>query len=392
MNTRNMSIVTHRAKWIIISPERIVEDGYVTVGGGKILESGRGKGPKDTRTKDHGFGVMMPALVNAHTHLDLTALAGILPTGQGFVPWVKAVITGKAALTDEDIAKGILEGRRLLLESGCVLAGDHRSFRLRDTSREKPVVHVFHEYLGADFPRAGIGCGNSSSSSLAAHAPHTTAPALIRNLKDHCRQRNQIFSMHVAESREERQFITGVNGNWAEFLASRGISFADWGLPAPSVVRHLERLGVLDECTLAVHLVEADRNDLEILKQNGVRVCLCPRSNRNLLARLPDVKAMLDTGMQPALGTDSLASVSSLDLFAEMRFLAREVPDIPPREIVAMGTLNGARALHREEKWGTLEPGKQADILFASLQATRSETLLESLLHETLPESPERVI
>jgi cytosine/adenosine deaminase-related metal-dependent hydrolase len=391
LNTRRMSIVTHRAKWIIISPERIVEDGYVTVGGGKVLESGRGKGPKDTRTKDHGFGVMMPALVNAHTHLDLTPLAGTLPTGHGFVPWVEEVITGKAALTDEDIAKGIVEGRRLLLDSGCALAGDHRSFRLRDNSREKPVMHVFHEYLGSDFPRAGIANGNPFSS-LAAHAPHTTAPALIRILKDQCRQRNQVFSMHVAESLEEREFITGVKGNWAEFLTGRGISFAGWGLPAPSPVRHLERLGVLDERTLAVHLVETDKGDLEILKQKGVCVCLCPRSNRNLLARLPDVKTMLDMGMQPALGTDSLASVSSLDLFAEMRFLANEVPDIPPREIVAMGTVNGAQALHREETWGTLEPGKQADILFASLQATRSESLLESLLDGALPVSPEWVI
>jgi cytosine/adenosine deaminase-related metal-dependent hydrolase len=386
-----MSIVTHRAKWIIISPERIVEDGYVTIRGGKILESGRGKGPKDTRMEDHGSGVLMPALVNAHTHLDLTPLAGALPTGHGFMPWVEAVIKGKAALTDEEIANGILEGRRLLLESGCTLAGDHRSFHLRDNSREKPLVRVFHEYLGSGFPRAGNGYGNPFSS-VAAHAPHTTSPALIRHLKDQCRQRNQVFSLHVAESLEEWEFITGTKGIWAEFLASRDISFEGWGLPAPSPVRHLERLGVLDEHTLAVHLVEVDGSDLEILKLKGVRVCLCPRSNRSLLARLPDAKTMLDAGIQPALGTDSLASVSSLDLFAEMRFLAREIPGIPPREIIAMGTINGARALHMEREWGTLDPGKQAAMIFVPVQAASAGSLLEILTGGVLQGSVEWAI
>ncbi len=386
-----MSLVTHRAKWVLVGPERIIQDGYVTVRGGKILESGRGNGSKGTRMEDHGPGVLMPALVNAHTHLDLTPLAGALSTGHGFMPWVEAVIKGKATLTDEEMAKGILEGRRLLLESGCILAGDHRSFRLQDNTREKPLVHVFHEYLGSDFPRPGNGYG-IPFSSLAAHAPHTTAPVLIRHLKDQCNQRNQVLSMHVAESVEEWEFVTGTKGNWAEFLGNRGISFEGWGLPSPSPVRHLEKLGILDEHTLAVHLVEADRSDLEILKQKGVRVCLCPRSNRNLLARLADVKTILDMGMQPALGTDSLASVSSLDLFAEMRFLAREIPGIPPHEIIAMGTVNGARALHMEREWGTLDPGKQAAMLYVPVRTGNAGSLLETLTEGVLQGSVEWAI
>jgi cytosine/adenosine deaminase-related metal-dependent hydrolase len=193
----------------------------------------------------------------------------------------------------------------------------------------------------------------------------------------------------VAESSEEKEFVTSAGGKWADLLRNQGISFKDWGLPAPSPVRHLERLGVLDERTLAVHLVQAERNDLEILKQKGVRVCLCPRSNRNLLAELPDVRTMLDMGMRPALGTDSLASVSSLDLFAEMALLAREVPGVPPRAIIAMGTVNGARALHMEKEWGTLDPGRHAAILFIPVHASSVDSLLDMLVSGDMQETVE---
>jgi len=388
---QQMETVTHRAKWVMINPERIIENGYVSLSGGRIVASGRGKGPNSARNKDHGPGILMPALVNAHTHLDLTALQGSIPVEGDFFSWVHAVLKGKAALTEEEILAGILDGLQLLHQSGCILAGDHRSFPLGTPSSEKPFMQVFHEYLGTAFLRAIPEC-DGGSPALAAHAPHTTSPAFIRELKQWCRNRNLVFSIHVAESPEEVEFITKGKGKWADFLETRHISSEGWGLPAPSPVRHLDRLGVLDCGTLAVHLVQADRSDLEILARRGVRVCVCPRSNRNLLDQLPDIRVMVDMELRPALGTDSLASVSSLDLFDEMRFLAQEVPGLSPADIIAMATVNGSLALGRAKDLGTLEPGKQGSMLFLPVDGASSRGVIANLLSPDLLFSPEWVL
>ena len=386
-----METVTHRAKWVVITPKEIIENGYVTVTNGRISASGHGRGPKSTQVKDHGAGILMPPLVNAHTHLDLTRLKGSIPPQNGFLSWVRAVIAGKAALTEGEILAGIFEGQQLLHQSGCALAADHRSFPFQTPSPGNPAIHVFHEYLGTVFPRAVPG-DNGVSFSLAAHAPHTTAPTLIQELKQWCKNRNLVFSIHAAESPEEVEFISRGTGKWADFLESRGISFQGWGLPAPSPVRYLDRLGVLDGRTLAVHLVQADKTDLQILARKGVRLCLCPRSNRNLLDQLPDVRLMVELGLRPALGTDSLASVSSLDLLDEMRFLAQEVPGLSPFEIIAMGTVNGAWALGSEENTGTLEQGKQGKMLFLPVDGVNSEAVILRVLSGDLKASAEWVL
>jgi len=373
--------VTHRAKWLLLSPDRIIENGYVTVCGDRIIESGCGKGTKGTLVEDHGTGVLMPALVNAHTHLDLTPLEGTISPADSFMSWVEEVIKGKAGLMEDEVFYGILKGRRLLRQSGCILAGDHRSFSVRDNAPKRPFVRVFHEYLGADFQQINLE-DSDVLSSLAAHAPHTTAPVLIQHLKELCRERNLVLSMHVAESLEEREFITTGKGNWAHFLVERGIRFEGWDLPAPSPVRHLEKLGVLDENTMAIHLLQVDKKDLEVLAEKKVRVCLCPRSNRRLTGRLPDIHGILDVGIQPALGTDSLASVPSLNLFDEMNFVAQQFPALSPQDILAMGTVNGARALGLDKEWGSLDTGKQSVMLFIPMDAPTPASLLEKLVLE----------
>ncbi len=154
----------------------------------------------------------------------------------------------------------------------------------------------------------------------------------------------------------------------------------------------MDGLGALDNQTLAVHLVQVDRDDLDLLAQKDVRVCVCPRSNHNLLGQLPDVHAMLARGLRPALGTDSLASVSSLDLFDEMRFLAREVPALSPLEIISMGTVNGARALSRDRGLGTLEQGKHGVMLFFPVDGAKSEAAISELFSEDYQILPEWVL
>ena len=127
---------------------------------------------------------------------------------------------------------------------------------------------------------------------------------------------------------------------------------------------YLSDLGILGPDTLVVHLLQVTDTDLDLLADTKTRICLCPRSNVNLHGRFPDISAMLDRGLTPALGTDSLASCTSLSLLDEMAFVRHHFPEVSPADIIAMATENGAKALGLAHRFGTLSPGKQSDFIY----------------------------
>ncbi|MCG8563754.1 MAG: amidohydrolase family protein, partial [Desulfobacterales bacterium] len=143
----------------------------------------------------------------------------------------------------------------------------------------------------------------------------------------------------------------------------------------------LDELGVLDERTLAVHLLQLRKGDLDILARRSCAICLCPRSNVNLHGRLPRVAEMLKAGLKPALGTDSLASCESLKIRDEMAYLAKRFPGIQPRDILDMATCNGARALGVDAHYGDLSVGKRSEFLYVNTGAKGPDSLLESIIH-----------
>jgi cytosine/adenosine deaminase-related metal-dependent hydrolase len=352
---------------VIRSPDRVIENGIVSVCEGRIVDCGPWKGTALGPVTDHGEGVLMPATVNGHTHLDLTSLGGKMDEPQEFLSWVKEIIRLKDHLEEEDIRKGLCDGVSMARKGGSVLVGDHRSLPFSNPEQDgPPVIYQFREYLGSREDVPPWQEKDDGFFSLAAHAPHTTAPWLIQFLKKATASMGRVFSIHVAESQEETSFIRTGCGPWGEFLSGRGVDFSRWGLPARSPVWHLDTLGVLDHRTLAVHLVQAGPEDLDLIARRGTHVCVCPRSNHRLVGKLPDVPAMLKRSIRPALGTDSLASVDSLSVFHEMSFLSNGFPSMRPEDIFAMGTLNGAQALGMSNHFGTLDPGKAAAVLFVS--------------------------
>jgi cytosine/adenosine deaminase-related metal-dependent hydrolase len=360
----------HRAKWVIRSPDRVIENGSISVCKGRIVDCGPWDRMASGPVTDHGEGVLMPATVNGHTHLDLTPLVGKMDKPQNFLSWVKEVIRLKDQLAAQDIIKGLFDGVSKTRNEGAVLVGDHRSLPFSNPDQEgPPVIYQFREYLGSLVDAPAWEGRNDGFFSLAAHAPHTTAPWLIRSLKNAAASMGRVFSIHIAESEVEADFIQRGCGPWGELLSGRGVDFSRWGLPARSPVSHLDNLGVLDHRTLAVHLVQADSRDLDLIARRGTGVCVCPRSNHRLVGKLPDVPAMLKRSIRPALGTDSLASVDSLSVFHEMSFLWKGLPSMRPEDILAMGTINGAQALGMSVHFGTLDPGKAAAVLFVPVDA-----------------------
>lgn len=347
----------HKARFVISFNEEIYENGYVLTEAGRIKEIGRyTNNIKINAAKiiDYGDGAIMPSPVNVHTHLELSALKDKLPKDAGFKAWVKELLARRNDLSETELKNSALEGIKEILCSGSFLCGDISSLNITDDIFLKSELGgvFFREFLGETFPEKAL-CGycGEKKFSYAGHAPHTTSPFLLSKLKNETKKKKLPFSIHLSESEDEIEFITTAKGEWARFLKERGIDFKNWDIPAKSPVVHLEKHGILDSETIAVHMTMGDEKDYEILKKHGVFVCICPRSNENLHKRLPDINSMINAGLTICLGTDSLASVDSLNLFDEMKFIAENFLEISPEKILEIATINGAKAIGFDEKY-----------------------------------------
>jgi cytosine/adenosine deaminase-related metal-dependent hydrolase len=182
--------------------------------------------------------------------------------------------------------------------------------------------------------------------------------------------RKSVFSIHVAESAEEIEFLQTGTGSFRSFLESRGAWDNSFNPPGTGAVHYLEQLGVLDHRTLCVHVVHIDEQEIEILANKQVNVCLCPGSNRHLGVGKAPVKQMLSAGILPAIGTDSLSSNKTLNVWREMQILREDHPGLMPQDVFAMATIGGAVAWGRDDELGSLSPGKSA--FFLSIESKDS--------------------
>lgn len=388
--------IIHRAGWVIVDPWTIYPNGYVRVEDGSIQEIGQGTPAGGDEVKDYGKGVIFPALVNAHAHLELCALKDRIITHKGFGFWVKDLIEKRALLDHDTLREASEIGIREMLASGCGAVGEISSLGLTlEPVRKSGLAGVwFRESLGDHVSNTEKWESRSSDLqiSLSGHAPHTTSPEVLVKIKNRTRERNAPFSIHLAESDEEMSFLTTAQGPWKDFLLSRGIDPESWGLPVESPVRHLHAIGILDNQTILVHMLQTDQTDLNIIHESGAHVCLCPRSNHALHGRLPNLDGMIQAGLKLCLGTDSLASVSSLSMLDEMAFVSKSFPMAAPERIFDMATLGGAAALGLDDRMGTLVPGKQARLAYLDIQATKASEVLEALVNfsntDTMPFQP----
>lgn len=375
----------HKAKWILVNPDTILENACLEIENGLIRDIHQNL--MGQNVIDHGSGVIMPALVNAHLHLELSALKGCLSFEKGFKDWVGQLLAKREALSRDEMIKGIKKAGASLLNSGVSCVGDIASLDVVSPIASGLGLNgvFFQEYLGTSLPDfesvENISDQNPGLSfSLAGHAPHTTSPKLLKTLKTHTDRHGLVFSIHAAESDDETEFISSRKGVWADFLTMRGIDWNTWDINATTPVEHLFKLRLLGARTLAVHLLNVIDDDIRILADTGTKVCLCPRSNENLHNKLPDIAKMIDAGIEPALGTDSLASCESLDIFEEMAFVGKRYPGLDPSIILAMGTINGARALCMDGMFGSLEKGKCSDFIYSPVEADNGKALVEKII------------
>lgn len=383
----------HRAGWVILNPWHVIENGYVKIENKRIIEVSNNKNflsrHKSKQIEpdyfvDHGPGVLMSPLVNAHTHLELSCFKDKVDMEKGFEDWVKKLLELRENTDKKTIEDYAQQSIFELYNSGILYVGEISTTGItRNILEQSPLFGVwFHEFLGTEvFGEESIFIGESEKihCTVAGHAPHTTSPELLRIKKKQANLYSLPFSIHVSESDAEMEFIKTGKGKWADFLRSRNLDFSFWDLPQKSPVIHLSKHGLLDQLTLMVHVLNLDDQDFEKIVESGAKVCVCPRSNMNLHGKLPLLEKMLEIGIKPALGTDSLASCDSLSIFDEMKYIINNYNNILPSDLVAMATQYGADALGMGEYSGSLEPGKRADMLYIPLKARTETELLEKI-------------
>ena len=201
------------------------------------------------------------------------------------------------------------------------------------------------------------------------HAPYSTAPDLLKKIKERCNRLQHIFSIHTCECAENANFFKPVPAVSAIFWKRKiaGMAYFLFLKPDfPVPYNTLLILGLLDDKTLLVHCVHVSELEFEMIKQSGAKICLCPGSNRFLGNGQAPVEQMVALGLLPALGSDSAASNQSLDIWREMQILATQNPNLAPADILAMATTGGAVALRQEADFGSLALGKEAKFIHVS--------------------------
>jgi aminodeoxyfutalosine deaminase len=197
---------------------------------------------------------------------------------------------------------------------------------------------------------------------LAPHAPFTASADLYARCGEIAKREKILLTTHLAESREEMEMFRDASGPLFEFLQSIGRGRDDCGESTP--LSHVTRSREIDERWIVAHLNEITENDFDLLARGQkFQIAHCPRSHTFFGHRPFALRRLQKLGFNICLGTDSLASNSSLSLFSEMRELLRKEPSVSPHEALTMATVHGAHAIGQAGLLGRISPGFRADLI-----------------------------
>ncbi len=359
-----------------------IEDGALLVRDGRIAAVGRKSEltavTPGVPTVDFGDSILLPPLVNAHTHLELTHFplwaraAGITPRLDTFVDWIKYVIRIKRQISSERFLLSLTAGIRDSLAAGTGAVGDILSyFPARAAYAGTPLRgRIFLETLGQE-PETnrqvlnaieeiiGRGRVGETAFGFAPHALYTLSPDYQQEVFAAARRLHKPLTIHLAESSAEEEFLARASGPLAEEL----YPFVGWSdkVPPPGGRTPLEILadrGGLHPDNLLAHGIQVTEADIARIAEAGAAVALCPRSNARLNVGRAPVEQYRRAGVPLALGTDSRASCDSLSIWDELAF-ARTwfAGTCTPAEWLSIATQGGAQALGLGAQMGRLAAG-----------------------------------
>jgi 5-methylthioadenosine/S-adenosylhomocysteine deaminase len=411
-----------RGRWIVPINSIPFEHGAVVVHEDRILDFGPApeielKYPAEL-VRDFSNAAIMPGFVNVHTHLELTVLRGYLED-LPFWDWIQKLTRTKyQILARDEIAASALLGAVEAIRAGITTVGDpmdlggsldavltsglrgvlyQECFSPKPQEAKKTLVQLTHVVEGLerrikDWPLGNPFLGLVSCPpkdwgrrcdrvrlGVSPHSPYTVSQPLFQGVKEFAEARRMPLCVHVAESAAESDLLEEGTGPIMQSYRARNIQ---WTPPYCSPVQYLERIGILQETVLLVHCVRATDSDFDVVKSRNASVAHCPKSNWKLGHGSMNLKAAHQKKIRLGLGSDSVASNNTMDFFEEMRFTAfnpswqqeqtnAETQDrmkgLAAQDLLRIATLGGAEALGISENVGSIEIGKQADLIAVDL-------------------------
>ena len=400
------------ARWVLPVSSSAVADGAIAVDGEKIVAVGDRASlvtqfPQAT-ARDFGESAIIPGLVNAHSHLELTAMRGFLEKEEtDFFAWLKKLtVARRERMSADDLNVSAAWGACEAARAGvtCIADASDSAFESMNALRDVGLRGiVFQESFGPD-PRlakenfekleAKIARLRERETSLvkcgvSPHAPYTVCAPQLEMIANFSVTESLPLMMHAAETAMEVSLMREGRGPFAEGLRRRGI---EWRTPGVSTIQYLSDHGVLETRPLLAHCIYVDEADLETLKQARTRVAHCPKSNAKLGHGVAPFARFLEKRITVGLGSDSVASNNTCDLLEEARFAlllarAEATTNLPATnepgdddgrrnyrlnadELLQTVTLGGARALNLQGQIGELREGVQADFAVVALNGT----------------------
>lgn len=390
-----------RARYVFPGCGPPLEGGVVTVAGGRVVGVAReSDGPAPV---DLGDVAILPGLVNAHVHLEFSDLTAPLGRpGMRFPEWIRCVIEHRMTVQADPVAAATA-GLAESLRHGTTTLGEIATGRWNSDPVDLSPIDctVFYElialaseqieerceaarqHLALDSRRAtSVDMTRDKSgeqhpswrAGISPHAPYTVHPELLSRLIQLACETGAPLAMHLAESPEELELLADGSGLFAELLAARG----NWNPETiPRGTRPLDYLRRLAKAprSLVIHGNYLNAEGISFVGQHAERMAVvyCPRTHAYFEHPTHPLVQLLECGATVALGTDGRSSNPDLSLLEEMRMVAQRFPSILPADVLRLGTINGARALGCDDRCGSLEVGKQADLMIVPVGLRRCD-------------------
>jgi 5-methylthioadenosine/S-adenosylhomocysteine deaminase len=370
----------YSARWVVPVTAAPIENGAVAVEEQRIAAVG----PRteivarfpEFKEESLGDAIILPGLVNMHTHLELTAMRGYLENEEAdFFAWLRKLTAARFELmTPDDIRVAATWGACEAVRAGVTCVGDASDAALMSMLALSDVGLrgvVYQESFGPDAQLAEENFEKLKTKvqelraveselvrvGVSPHAPYTVCGPQLELIAEFARAEQLPLMMHAAESAAEDQFVREGCGAFAEGLARRAI---EWKAPGVSTIQYLEQVGVLDVQPLLAHCIRVDDRDIETLRETETKVAHCPKSNAKLGHGRAPFARFLEAGIAVGFGSDSVASNNTCDVLEEARFatlMAR----------AGGGFVPGADALRVATFGRGLSEGALADLAVVSL-------------------------